>query len=467
MEFIKRLDLFDWLATVLTFLFVLSGSIVSIGRFWQYETFYYDFGIFDRAIWEVAHFKTPIIDHLVLSGKLIFADHFSPGIFLFSPLYWFTNHSEVIFIAQALAVGISGFVIYLIGIEVLKSKFASFAILLSYFLFVGLQNAVISDFHEVTIATLPLSLVFLSIIKKNLKLYIATFLLTMLFKESLFILGIALGIFIILFNRRWLKVGIATILFSIFWGILTIKFIIPHFSQGSYAYGESISLNPFHFVEILFNTKLKQQTILYSFQSFGFLPLLSPAFWILILQDLITRFYSGLGATRTTLGLHYSAVLSVIMAVSSFYGLKNLKKFISKKVFGYVLILIILNSIFLYRFVLHGPFALSYNGDFYKHTNDFSFLNNLLIQVPSNASVMTQNNIASHFTHNKNIYLLRMNYDNFNADYIVVDDRPGQNSNDFFTEANFNVNKFLAKIKEDKNYKIIYKTDYQYIFKKI
>ncbi len=466
MGFIRRLDFFDRVAILLSFLFVLAGNIVSIGRFWQYEAFYYDFGIYDRAIWEVAHFRPPVIDHFIVGGKLIFADHFAPAIFLLSPLYWVTDRSEVLFIVQALAVGLSGIVVYLIGIEVLKSKFGSLTILVSYFLFLGLQNAVITDFHELTIATLPLSLVFYAIIKKNLKLYIISLLLTILLKETLFIMCTALGLFIVIFSRSWRWVGIATILFSVIYGLSVIKFVIPYFSKGLYVYSETLIYDPVYVLKTLVDNPVKIQTMFNSFFSFGFLPIFSPAFWILIFQDFLVRFYAP-GTTRITLGFHYNAPLSVIMAVASFYGLKNLKRLISKDLYKFIPIIIILISIYLYRFILHGPFALSYNGDFYKHSDDFQFLNELVKKVPVNASVVTQNNIAPHFTHNKNIFILRMNYEIFKADYIVIDARSGQNPNNFFGAADFNIERFLQKVTEDKNYKTIYKTDYQYIFRRI
>src|SRR3989338_7619457 len=150
----------DVAAYIFSLCFIAAGILVSLNRFWQYEVFYYDFGIFDSAIWSVSRFKPPIIDHLAVGGKWIFADHFNPSIFFLSPLYWFTDKQEIILIAQSVIVGASGFVLYKIGKEVIKNKFLSFSVLVSYFLFVGLQNAIISDFHEVTVSTLPLMLTF-------------------------------------------------------------------------------------------------------------------------------------------------------------------------------------------------------------------------------------------------------------------------------------------------------------------
>ncbi len=138
-------------------LYTLAAVLVSLHRFWQYEVFYYDFGLFDQAIWNVAHGKAPIIDHLVMGGKLIFADHLSPSLFLLSPLYWFTHRQEILLIAQALAVGASALVIYTVARKMLHGSWLGFCTIVSYTLFVGLQNALIYDIHEVTFATLPLA----------------------------------------------------------------------------------------------------------------------------------------------------------------------------------------------------------------------------------------------------------------------------------------------------------------------
>lgn len=464
---IKRLDLFDKLAILLTFLFVLSGSIVSVVRFWQYDVFYYDFGVFDTAIWKVAHFQKPIIDHFIVGGKINFADHFNPSIFLLSPFYWFTDKQEALLISQALMVGLSGIVIYLISIQILKNKFASLSLLISFYLFIGLQNAVISDFHDVTVATFPLALTLYSIIKKKLKWFILFGLITLGFKETLFLLGFAIGVFIILFNRRWTKIGLATSIFSLIYGLIAIKFLIPHFSGGVYVYGQDITFEPMRFITSFFDNPIKIDTLFKSFWSFSFLPFLSPMFWILILEDFGVRFYSGFGTTRIDLGLHYSAILSVIMTFSSIYGLRFISSKISRSNFKFLLVLIILNAIFLYRFIVHGPLALSYNLAFYRHTKDFEFLNKMVRLVPKNTSVMTQNNIAPHLTHQM-VWNLKVRYDEYRPDYILIDERPRQNANDFFgSDRNLDVYKFILKLSDDKNYKIIYKTDYQFVFKRI
>ena len=99
----KHIDLIAYLFVAFYTLLALS---VSLRRFWQFQSFYYDFGIFDSAIWKVAHFQLPIINHINFAGidRIYFAGHFNPSIFLLSPFYWITQRQEMLLVVvQVLA----------------------------------------------------------------------------------------------------------------------------------------------------------------------------------------------------------------------------------------------------------------------------------------------------------------------------------------------------------------------------
>jgi len=466
---VKRLSL--CLAIFFCALFIIAGSLVSLNRYWQYESFYYDFGIFDQAIWRVAHFTPPIIDHLVVGGKWIFADHFNPSIFLLSPLYWITDRREILLFAQALIVGLSGFVLYLIAQKVIKNSFYSLAVLICYLLFIGLQNAVITDLHEITLATLPFMLAYLAILNKKIKWYFLFLLITLGFKESNFLLCFGIGISIFFINRSWLKIAIITCGISLLWGFISIHYIIPFFSGGIYQYGVNMTYNPIAIVGTLFDNKIKIHTLFYSFLSFGFLPLLSFQFWFLLFQDFLTRFYSPLWFTRWDLGLHYSSLTAAIMGVSSVYSIRLLQKIIPTRILKIAIVLLILNAVFLYRFILHAPFGLSYNPALYTHTKDFKFLDSLITKIPINATVMAQNNLAVRFTH-QNVWTMESDANNLKPDYyvqkkpqyVVLDLRPGQNPNDLFLIKDSNV--LLQELNADHNYMLFYHAVDQYIFRR-
>jgi uncharacterized membrane protein len=458
-----KTSLYDCIAIFSCAIFAIFASIVSVIRFRQFEVFFYDFGIFDQAIWKVSQFKAPIIDHYVIGGKWIFADHFSPGIFLLSPLYWITQNSEILLVAQAVIVAIAGFILYLTGKLILKQQSFALAALLCFYAFIGTQNAVISDFHEVTVSTLPLALLFYFFFNKRKALYFVSFLVLLSFKESLFLLGVCIGITTIFLRKEFWKEGLLTIILSLMWGYISIKLVIPAFSGGIYQYTAPAPAGILSPVTALFDSSVKIRTMLYSFFSFGFLPLLSLSFYPVIIQDFFIRFYPN-WPTRWDLGLHYSSQLGVLLTLATLVVGQFLEKSsLFKAYIGIVSFGLIMNAAFLYAFILHGPLALAYNPAFYTHTKDFSFLNKLIELVPANASVMTHNNLAVRFTHQE-LYLLRQNYEQYKPDYIVIDKRTGQSPNNFFGSAD--PSEIVKKIASDPMYGLLYRTDEQFIFKR-
>ena len=458
----KKINYIDIATYILFFCFTVAGIIVSLNRFWQYEVFYIDFGQYDQAIWAISRFQPPMLDHWILGFINIFADHFTPSIFLLSPIYWFTSESIVILIVQAITVGLSGLVLYSIGNIVLKDKLISIAVISCYYLFVGLQNAVITEFHEITVMTLFLMLTFWAFVKKKRFLYFVFLIIMLGFKEITFLIGVCLGIAIFIIDRKWKKEAIVTIILSILWGVIAIKIIIPYFSPGTYLYAEGIPDAISDKLTALFDHPLKRHTLFYSFLSFGFLPIFAPQFWALMVQDYLSRFLTQNFSTRWDLGLHYNAISAVILALATIYAIKFLIKYPFVKKYRYIVVcLLIGNALFLNRFVLHGPFNLVYNKAFYDHTKQFTFLDIMVKMVPPNATVSTHNNLASRFTHQR-VWLLKDNYEIHKPEYILIDNRQGQNPNDFTGTGD--LDQILKKVLDDPNYQAIYRTKEQYVF---
>lgn len=452
----------DIVAFLLVIFFCAAGIIVSLHRFWQYEASLIDFGHFDQIIWNISRFQEPIVNHFIHGRINAFGDHLTPSVALISPLYWITNKSEMILVVQAVAVGLSGIFLYDIGRVVLKNKTLSLSVLVSYFLFVGLQNAVITEFHELTVMTLPFMIAFWALVKNKIPLYFIFLIISLGFKESTFALGIGLGIALFFLEKKWKNIGVATIILSCIWGVLALKVIIPYFSSGEYLYTSAIPEGISGKVTAFFDVPEKRRTIFFSFFSFSFLPILSPEFWLMILQDYAGRFLPSGFVTRWNLGLHYNAQSAIILSLASIYGLRRLLKIkLINKYKTFIAIVIIINSIFLFRFIMHGPFLLAINPEFYRHTSDFKFLNDMVKKVPKDASIMTQNNLGTRFTHQP-VSLVKLDYDSAKPDYILLDVREGQGPNNYF--GSDNLDSILDKLKVDKNYILVSKTGDQYLF---
>ncbi len=455
----KKEILTSILASLSSILFALAFSLINLHRLWQYELGYYDFGMFAVPIWKISRFQPPIIDHLIVTGKINFADHFNPSIFLLSPLHWFTPKLEVLLIVQSILVGASGIVLFLIGKKILKSSFLAFATLISYFSFTGLQNAAYSDLHELTLAVFFLMVTYWAVFTGRKKTYFLFLIITLGFKESLFQLGVGLAIFIFFYKPEWRRIAVFTAIYSILYGFAAMS-IIKYLNGGHYYYAYETA--PGKILTNLIAPSIKPKTLFWSFVSFSGLPLLTPSLWPLYIFHYAHRFLTE-GSIRWDLGLHYNAEIAPSLAVGAILGIKKLQQKIPGILIKMLGVIVIGIGLILYRIVFHGPLGLAYNKEFYRHTKDFGFLDKLIKHVPEKGSVAAQNNLTPPFFH-RTVYILRDNYTLYNPDYIVIDARDGQNPNNYLGIKDIKL--LVNKIQKDKKYKNIYHDGDQYIFKK-
>lgn len=473
-EFFKKLTTYIVsrkyiLALSLAYLIVVLSVVLQ--RFWQFEVFYFDQGLFEVAIWKIAHFQMPIIDHHSMGFIPQFGDHFVPSVYImFSPWYWFTTKYDITLIVMSIYTSLSVLVAYEIGIMKVKNRLAVYALLIAYMGYIGTQNALISYIHDLTVMMLPLMLLFLCLFKQKWKLFYVLLILCLGFKESVGVLGMALGLFMWLSNRNWRKHAVVVALVSFSYSFVVIRFVIPHFAGGVYMYSPIWPTSLKEVMDLMFGMKSKQEVIFYSLATYGFLPLLSPFSWPLLLQDIILRFVFGKGtAQRWDLGLYYNANLTVLLYVSAILGVANLerlaKRFKKSFFISILALLIVLGVLFLHQRVLRGPFGLFYNPEFYRHTFRQQFMVDFLAKIPRQGRIMTQNNLAVFFTHD-DLYVLR-NYKyilKVKPDVIAIDLRPGQNANNFYPLTEGQARDVVSKLLKNPLYKVTFNDGNRFVF---
>ncbi|MBP7842509.1 DUF2079 domain-containing protein [Candidatus Woesebacteria bacterium] len=441
---------------------------VSLHRYWQYAAWYYDFGIFYSAISRVARLEPPIIDHYIFPGQNILSDHFHPIIFLLSPFVALFETGETLLVMQTLFITLSGLFVYLTAKEVLKKKFEAFCILGIYFSFIGLHNALITEFHELALLPLPLMLFFYGLVKKHKGWYFLGLIGVLFSKESAFIIPAWFGLVVAFQNKGfWRKAGIATTLFSVAYGFSVVRIIMPAISGKEYYYLNDAMTN---IDKVSLLNELKIETIFKSFLSFGFLPIFAPEFLPPIIFNWLTRFTS-LATTRHDLGMHYNAEIAPTFIMATLYGwfrVKKLIKVLYKKIkaiqFQFLLFTLTLFALFFSTYILKSPALLFFNPAFYAHTKNQVFLEKLVSNIPDDGLVMAQTNIAAKIA-NRNVIMLRDSYDIFEPDYIVLDIRAGQEPNNFLGIGD--ITKIAKDIDGDENYVLFYDQGEQRIYKRV
>ncbi|MEK7617304.1 MAG: DUF2079 domain-containing protein [Patescibacteria group bacterium] len=411
-------------------IYTIAAILVSVNRYWQYQTYYFDFGIFDVALWKVSRFQPPLVDHVDFGDKeiLILGDHFSPSIFLLAPLYWLTDRREIILIAQAAVVALASFIVLHLASKSVKNKLIPLALVVAFLGYVGTQNALISDFHQDTVAVLPLMLIFWAIFKRSWKLYFLFLFILLGFKESFAGIGMALGLFLLIRNRADFKIGLATIIVSIFWAVLVVKYAIPYFS-GTYLYTPKELPTTINEIISRFVTPLRLKAIFYTFLTFGFLPIFDLSILPGVFDNYFERFV--ISDRGSDLGMHYNATLAPFMFMGALYTFILLERKFNQKIVSVLALAIILIVLILHRFIIHGPLGLAYNKVFYEQNQRVRYVDEFVANFPKNGLIMTQNDLAVRLTH-QNVKLLRKEYKLINPDYVILNLTPGQNPNSFF-----------------------------------
>ena len=419
-----------WPIYLYLLVYLIAFSLVVVHRFWQYETFYFNHGIFDESFWQFSRGKAPIFDHLGVSNRHQLADHFTPTLYLLTPLYWLTNRYEPLLLVGPVAATLTTYVIHLFTRLKTKNKLMSLAIPLAFSLFIGLQNALISNFNPSLISLLTLALTVYSFETKRYVQMWFWFILTLGVKETEPPVMAIFSLYLI--YRKQFTRGFFGLFLCVATYYLVTRWLIPTVFNQPYFYFAAThdSLSSAFFS--LFDQTTKRQVWLVSFATFGLLPLAAIAFLPVILIDFVIRFILSTGSARWDLGMHYNLLLSVSLAIGAVYGLTILKKTKWYPRFEtWHAMLIILVALGL-NYKLHGPINLAFNQAFYPNTQNHQFLNNFLSHIPSDTSVMTMNNLAPHLTHTNKVYLLRENHTWLSPDIIALDLRPGQNQNNFW-----------------------------------
>ena len=464
------------LALLITALYTTVLLVVLINRFLQYEVFYYDHGYTEAAAWQASHFKVPLWDR---EGRTwAFTDHVYPSLLLiFAPIYWFTDSYLAPVIMLAILIGASVLIGYEIGYVLKINKLMLWALLFAYMFYIGLQNAEIFFLKDITVSIPFLMLLFLSIVKKKIKLFYVLLILNLGFKETNAVMGFTLGIGLFLFGGRfWKKYGLFTVLISTAYAFFVTKLVVPYAmyqsfgTASNYGFNPEFSANPFSYVINLVNTPQKRETIFTSLSTFGFLPLFSPLGFLLTLQDFAQRFVliGPFHPLRQGLNLHYNASLAVILFFSSVLAVKRLKKSRSYRgflTFHAFLIVVIVATY--HQFIYHGPLGLIYNKDFTNITKNMKFINDFVAMIPKDGKLMIQNNLAVRFTHN-DLYILSTEkyFRKVEPDVLVLDFHPGQNPNNFWPMTEDKMASLAAQLKKDPTYKALFQETHRYIFVK-
>ena len=138
-----------------------------------------------------------------IEGLSHLAYHFSPILLLLAPIYWIAPYCETLLVVQGVALGLSGYLVYLIARNYKLSHRTSLFIEGLFFINPLVWGVALFDFHPVALAVPTLLLMLIGLIQKKWTLFTIGLILSLMTKEDVII---ALGVFgLVMFIANYLK----------------------------------------------------------------------------------------------------------------------------------------------------------------------------------------------------------------------------------------------------------------------
>lgn len=223
-----------WLVLALACaIFVIAAVTLGLGKLAAFRYNAIDLGIYNQALWNTIHgrpFAMSIHPHLSLG------DHFEPILLILAPLYALAPGPKMLIALQALALGGSAFLVFLLAKEILRDDKNqgkwSFAFALAWLANPFVWNIQLFEWHTLPFAIPPLLAALIFFERKRLLPFLGTLALALLVREDVAFAVAAFGLYALARRRSiaWIAApfagGVAWFLFA--------NRVIAHFAIGGH-----------------------------------------------------------------------------------------------------------------------------------------------------------------------------------------------------------------------------------------
>lgn len=359
----------------------------------------YDLAIADQATWKYSQFKNPISTIQTYYDTSILNDHIELIYLVFAPFYWLYSSSLTLLILQAIVVCVSGIPVFLLARKKGIGIMLSFALLISYLSFYGIQNAIWNDVHSLVFGVSFLAWFIYFLETNNINFAFLFFILAIICKEDIAYLASLLSLVIFLTTRR--KIYLIFLLLAALYSFLIFFVYFPHFTRDGYRYANPQGILHNMQIQNMINTPQKRSILFYSLGWYGFIPISMPIYLIPALGDAFHYFV--LGNTKSIgneIFGHYQVALALFMVWPTIHFFTKQKKY------HFISSFYLIFCAMLLQYYMHLPLSYLTKQWFWKKPASVVDITSIITQLPKNASVVTQLNIAPHITHRDEVFLL-------------------------------------------------------------
>jgi len=417
----------EFFLAIAIFVYTLVFSYITILRHYSFNSTYFDLGCFEQGLWTTLEgsffWNSP-------HNASQFGVHNSPILFLLLPIYKLFPFSETLLITQTILLALAAIPLYYIGKKYLDS-WGGLVFSIIYLLYPALHGINLFDFHELAFLPLILFLSLYYLITNQIRGFVITSLIALMIKEDVSLLLIALTAYAIYSHRysskqqKWVMYILIFIYIS--WLLISFQYIIPYFNPQGYAFSSRYDTTGGISDILTHNFLYKLVYIFLLLIPLGFTPIAAPDILLVLTPSLAEILLQSNVAYRIT--TQYSALLIPVLFVSAIIGTQRVSKKMSdiKPRFSrYILPGLLLLGILSFLLCTPAPvspwtlyYKFSPNQCQYNIDEHAQLLKDVIDSIPPDASISTQNNLASHLSKRFNIYITYQQ----DVDYILMDEK--------------------------------------------
>jgi uncharacterized membrane protein len=341
---------------VVTAVIAAIYAVFSLAMYYTFKTSAYDLTIFDQAVRSYAHFQPGISPLKGVHNGFgphfsVLGDHFSPIIAVLAPLYWIHNSPSTLLVAQGILLALAIPSLWLFARRAFgggtKATAAAYFVAIAYGLSWPLAEAAAFDFHEAAFAPVLTAIALERFQAGRLRTALVALAALLLVKEDMGLFVAGVGIWLALTSRQpmvrrqWV-VGIALVVVGVAWTAFATYVLIPFFGgNGNYywaysALGNNVPQVIAHIIRhpassfmTMFSHPQQRETLKYLLGAFGFLPLLSPIF-IVVIPLLVERMLNSQFPNWWVIAFQYNSYLVVPLVCAAVDAAARLDRWASR-----------------------------------------------------------------------------------------------------------------------------------------
>jgi uncharacterized membrane protein len=412
-------------AALLTAAAAIIYSSVSLYRHDRFASNALDLAVQDQTVWGYSRFE--FIHNTVLGIPNLLGDHFHPILMVLAPLYWIWDSAGVLLVAQGVLLAVAGVPIYLWAEQRLGEP-AGLAFQASYLVFWGILAGVIYDFHHVAFAVPAISAAMYAVLNRHNRLLWSMVAVAMLTREDISLTLIALGLYVVVIQRRYI-LGAALAGLNTGWFALLLGVVMPALAGGPYRHWTYDALgsgpvesalfvlrHPLASLQLLFVPSHKALVWIGSFLSWGFLPLLSPI-TLVALPTFFERMWSS-SPNFWSFQFQYSMVPAPILAFAAIDTCARIRSMTGVRFAWLSTKFLPIAALAAGTIFTLGPIRPFDEVSTYLSADRAAQIQSCLAGIPSTAGVSASNTLVPHLSHRQSIYVVTTNAQ---QDYIALD----------------------------------------------